>query len=127
MTVRFRVFLICGIAAAALIGMLYAASRYLTLGRFVSLENMEARDITNAVQTDLEEEIERLDRANVDLSVYDGTYDSMPKPTSKYLRSILGDGPNGWLDQQRVNFLLFVDPAEAQSPRVDLIQPRQAT
>jgi signal transduction histidine kinase/ActR/RegA family two-component response regulator len=110
-TVRFRVFLICGIAAAALIGMLYAASRYLTLGRFVSLENMEARNSTNAVQTDLEEEIERLDRANVDLSVYDGTYDSMPKPTSKYLHSILGDGPNGWLDQQRVNFLLFVDPA----------------
>jgi sensor domain CHASE-containing protein len=72
---------------------------------------MEARIITNAVQTDLEEEIGRLDRANVDLSVYYGTYDSMPKPTSKYLHSILGDGPNGWMDQQRVNFLLFVDPA----------------
>jgi signal transduction histidine kinase/DNA-binding response OmpR family regulator len=110
-TVRFRVFLICGIAAAALIGMLYATSRYLTLGRFVRLENMEARNATNAVQKDLDEEIERLDRANVDLSVYDGTYDSMPKPTSKYLHSILGDGPNGWMDQQRVNFLLFVDPA----------------
>ena len=35
----------------------------------------------------------------------------MPKPTKKYLHSILGDGPNGWLEQQRVNFLLFVDPA----------------
>jgi signal transduction histidine kinase len=110
-TVRLRVFLICGVAAAALVGLLYATSLYLTLGRFVSLENMEAKNVTIAVQADLGEEIERLDRANADLSVYDGTYDSMPKPTGKYLHSILGDGPSGWLDQQRVNFLLFVDPA----------------
>ena len=111
MTLRLRVFLIVGAAAVALIGTLYVASRYLTLGRFLSLEDLEARETTIAVQTDFRGEIEKLDRANVDLSVYDGTYDSMPKPTSKYLHSILGDGPNGWLDQQRVNFLLFVDQA----------------
>jgi signal transduction histidine kinase/DNA-binding response OmpR family regulator len=110
-TLRLRVFLIVGAAAVALIGTLYVASRYLTLGRFLSLEDLEARETTIAVQTDFRGEIEKLDRANVDLSVYDGTYDSMPKPTSKYLHSILGDGPNGWLDQQRVNFLLFVDQA----------------
>jgi signal transduction histidine kinase len=45
----------------------------------------------------------------VDFSVYDGTYDSMPKPTAKYLFSILDDGPSGWLDQQGVNYLVFVD------------------
>ena len=111
MTLRLRVFLIVGAAAVALIGTLYVASRYLTLGRFLSLEDLEARETTIAVQTDFRGEIEKLNRANVDLSVYDGTYDSMPKPTSKYLHSILGDGPNGWLDQQRVNFLLFVDQA----------------
>jgi signal transduction histidine kinase/DNA-binding response OmpR family regulator len=110
-TLRLRVLLIIGAAAVALIGTLSAASRYLTLGRFLSLEDLEARETTIAVQVDFREEIEKLDRANVDLSVYDGTYDSMPKPTSKYLRSILGDGPNGWLDQQGVNFLLLVDQA----------------
>ena len=111
MTLRRRVLLIVGAAAVALIGMLYAASRYLTLGRFLSLEDLAARETTVAVQEGFREEIEKLDRANIDLSVYDGTYDSMPKPTSKYLHSILGDGPNGWMDQQRVNFLLFVDQA----------------
>lgn len=111
MRVRLRVLLIVGAVAAAVIGTLSAASRYLTLDRFLSLEDLEAKATTIAVQADFREEIEKLDRANVDLSVYDATYDSMPKPTSKYLYSILGAGPDGWMDQQRVNFLLFVDPA----------------
>ena len=111
MSVRLRVFLILAAAAALVIGTLYAASRYLTLDRFLSLEDLEAKQTTIAIQADFREEIEKLDRSNVDLSVYDGTYDSMPKPTGKYLHSILGDGPDGWMDQQRVNFLMFVDSA----------------
>jgi signal transduction histidine kinase/DNA-binding response OmpR family regulator len=110
-TLRLKVLLIVGAAAVALIGTLSAASRYLTLNRFLSLEDLEARENTIAVQAGFREEIEKLDRANMDLSVYDGTYDSMPKPTSKYLHSILSNGPNGWLDQQRVDFLVFVDQA----------------
>jgi sensor domain CHASE-containing protein len=108
-TLRLKVLLIVGAAAVVLVGTLAAASRYLTLNRFLSLEDLEARETTIAVQAVFQGELEKLDRANTDLSVYDGTYDSMPKPTSKYLHSILGDGLNGWLDQQRVNFLLFVD------------------
>jgi signal transduction histidine kinase len=110
-TVRLRVFLILAAAAALVIGTLYAASRYLTLDRFLSLEDLEAKRSTIGVQADFREEIEKLGRSNVDLSVYDGTYDSMPRPTGTYLHSILGDGPDGWMDQQRVNFLLFVDSA----------------
>jgi sensor domain CHASE-containing protein len=110
-TVRLRVFLILGAAAALVIGTLYAASRYLTLDRFLGLEYLQAKETTVAVRADFREEIEKLDRANVDLSVYDSTYDSMPKPTRKFLHSILGDGPDGWMDQQKVNFLLLVDPA----------------
>ena len=109
MTLRLRDFLIVGVAAVAVVATLYAASRYLTLDRFLSLEVLEAKETTIAVQADFREEIEKLDRANTDLSVYDGTYDSMPKPTMKYLHSVLGDGPNGWMEQQRVNFLMFVD------------------
>lgn len=111
MTVRLRVLLILGVAAAALIGTLFLTSRYVIFERFLSLESLETKQTTIAVGEDFREEIERLDRANVDLSVYDGTYDSMPKPTRKYLHSILGDGPNGWMHQQGVNFLLLVDPA----------------
>jgi signal transduction histidine kinase/CheY-like chemotaxis protein len=110
-TVRLRVFLILAAAATLVFGTLYTASRYLTLDRFLSLEDLEAKQATIAVQADFQEEIEKLDRSNVDLSVYDGTYDSMPKPTAKYLHSILGDGPNGWMEQQSVSFLLFVDSA----------------
>ena len=110
MTLRVRVFLIVGVAAVAVVATLYAASRYLTLDRFLSLEVLEAKETTIAVKADFLEEIEKLDRANADLSVYDGTYDSMPKPTMKYLHSLLGDGPNGWMEQQKVNFLMFVDP-----------------
>ncbi len=111
MTVRLKVLLIVGAAAAVVIGTLYAASQYLTLDRFLGLEDLQAKETTMSVQADFREEIEKLDRSNVDLSVFDGTYDLMPNPTREYLHSILGEGPNGWLDQQRVNFLLFVDAA----------------
>jgi signal transduction histidine kinase/DNA-binding response OmpR family regulator len=111
MTLRLRVFLIVGFATLGVVVSLYTASRYLTLDRFLSLEVLEAKETTIEVEADFREEIEKLDRANTDLSVYDGTYDSMPKPTMKYLHSVLGDGPNGWMEQQRVNFLLFVDPS----------------
>jgi signal transduction histidine kinase/CheY-like chemotaxis protein len=103
--------LILGAAAVVLITTLFAASRYLALDRFLGLEDLQAKETMIAVQADFREEIEKLDRANVDLSVYDATYDSMPKPTYKYLHSVLGDGRDGWLDQQRVNFLLLVDLA----------------
>jgi signal transduction histidine kinase/CheY-like chemotaxis protein len=108
---RLRVLLIIGAAVVAVIVTLYTASQYLTLGRFLVLENLQAKETTMDVQAELREEIERLDRANVDLSVYDGTYDSMPRPKAKYLFSILGDGPSGWLEQQGVDYLVFVDHA----------------
>lgn len=109
MKLRLRVLLIIGAAVVAVICTLYTASQYLTLGRFLVLENLQAKETTLDVQAELRDEIEKLDRANMDLSVYDGTYDSMPKPTTKYLLSILGDGPSGTLEQQGMNYLVFVD------------------
>ena len=108
---RARVLLIVAATAAAVIGTLYAASQFLNLDRFVGLENLQARENTLAVQGSLRDEIELLDHSNIDLSVYDATYDSMPRPSRKYLHSVLGEGTNGWLDQQKVNFLVFVDEA----------------
>jgi sensor domain CHASE-containing protein len=109
MSVRLRVLLIVGVAAVALITMLYASSRYLILNRFVNLESLEANKTTAAVQRTFREEIDRLNLCNTDLSVYDATYDSMPKPTKEYLDSVLGEGPNGWLEQKQVNFLVITD------------------
>jgi signal transduction histidine kinase/DNA-binding response OmpR family regulator len=106
---RLRVFLILAAVAVAVICTLYTTSRYLTLGRFLVLENLQAKETTMDVQAELREEIEKLDQANQDISVYDDTYESMPRPTAKYLYSILGDGPNGWLEQKGVNYLIFVD------------------
>jgi signal transduction histidine kinase/CheY-like chemotaxis protein len=110
-TLRLRVLLIIGAAVVAVICTLYTASQYLTLGRFLVLENLQAKETTLDVQAELRDEIEKLDHANMDLSVYDGTYDSMPKPTAKYLFSILGDGPSGTLEQDGLNYLVFVDRA----------------
>src|ERR1700704_6567805 len=109
MTVHRKVLLIIGLTCTALLGTLYAASRYTFLNRFVALENLSAQENVARVQESFHEELEKLDKSNTDLSVYDGTYDNMPNPSKAYLRSVLGEGPGGWLEQQGVNFLLFVD------------------
>ena len=109
MYVRQKVLIIIGVTSAILIATLYAASRYTILRRFVALENLTAQQTVTGVQETFDEEIEKLDKSNSDLSVYDATYDNMPNPSNDYLRSILGEGPGGWLDQQGVSFLLFVD------------------
>jgi signal transduction histidine kinase/CheY-like chemotaxis protein len=108
-TVRHKVLFIVGITSAALIGTLSAVSHYTILTRFISLENLSAQETVTGVQETFNEEVEKLDRSNRDLSVYDGTYASMPNPGKEYLHSILGEGPAGWLDQEGINFLLFVN------------------
>ena len=109
MKLRLRVLLIVAAVVVTVICTLYTTSRYLTLGRFLVLENLQAKETTMDVQAELREEIEKLDQANQDISVYDDTYDSMPRPTAKYFYSILGEGPDGWLEQKGVNYLIFVD------------------
>jgi signal transduction histidine kinase/ActR/RegA family two-component response regulator len=89
--------------------MLYTASQFLNLDRFRGLEDLQAKEMTTDLQYDMREELEKLDKANADLSVFDGTYDAMPKPSDKYLRSLLGNGPSGWLDQQKVNYVFIVN------------------
>ena len=64
MTVHLRVLLIVGATAVAVIGTLYAASHYLTLDRFLRLEDFEAKETTMAVQAGFREEIEKPDRSN---------------------------------------------------------------
>ena len=99
MTVHRKVLLIIGLTCTALLGTLNAASRYTFFNRFVALENLSAQENVARVQESFHEELEKLDESNTDLSVYDGTYDNMPNPGKAYLRSVLGEGPGGWLEQ----------------------------
>jgi sensor domain CHASE-containing protein len=80
---------------------LYVAADYVILGPFVRLEHWNAQQALSVVREDFNDEIERLDRANTDLSVYDATYDSMPRPSEEFLHSLLGDTSNGWLPTTR--------------------------
>jgi len=56
----------------------------------VRLEYLNAHQTLGLVREDFNDEIEKLDRANTDLSVCDATYDSMPKPAKDLLHSLLG-------------------------------------
>ena len=111
MTVRLKVLVILATAAVAMLATLYVAADYVILGPFVRLEHLNAQQTLSVVREDFNDEIERLDRANTDLSVYDATYDSMPRPSKEFLHSLLGDTSNGWLEQQDVNFIVFADNA----------------
>jgi hypothetical protein len=111
-TVRLKVFLILGTAAPLVIGTLYAAwplfdpRSLLTPGIFASQRNHGCG--TSGLPG------RRSKNLTAPMSICRSTTAPMtgiPKPTRKYLHSILGDGPDGWMDQQRVNFLLLVDPA----------------
>jgi signal transduction histidine kinase/DNA-binding response OmpR family regulator len=111
LTVRLKVLVILATAAVAMLATLYVAADYVILGPFVRLEHLNAQQTLSVVREDFNDEIERLDRANTDLSVYDATYDSMPRPSKEFLHSLLGDTSNGWLEQQDVNFIVFADNA----------------
>jgi signal transduction histidine kinase len=103
------VFLIVVVTSVVTICTLYVALQYLSLNRFLALEDLQAKDTAMAVRAELGEEVEKLDRSNIDLSVYDDTYFNMPEPSKKYLDAVLGDDQVDWLEQMNVNFLLFVD------------------
>jgi len=109
LTVRRKTLAILVVTCATLLVVLYAASRYLLVDRFLTLERLSARAAVLDVQEALNDDLERLDKANTDLSVYDGTYDYIVKPTAEYLHSMLGEGQGAWMDQQHVDFLLIAD------------------
>jgi signal transduction histidine kinase/DNA-binding response OmpR family regulator len=109
LTVRLKVLVILATAAVAMLATLYVAADYVILSPFVRLEHLNAQLTLGVVHEDFNDEIEKLDRANTDLSVYDATYDSMPRPSKEFLHSLLGDTSNGWLEQQDVNFIIFAD------------------
>jgi signal transduction histidine kinase len=92
-----------------MLGTLYMAADYVILSPFLRQEQLNAQETLVVIREGFNDEIEKLDRANSDLSVYDATYDSMPKPSVEFLHSLLGENSGGWLEQQGVNFIVFAD------------------
>ncbi len=101
--------------AAAMLGALYSAADYVILHRFIALERLNTQETMNVVREGFNDDLEKLDKSNSDLSVYDGTWDVMtarnaPK-IKEFIHSLLGDSKGGWQAQQTIHYVVFADAA----------------
>ena len=115
MTVRVKIFVILSVMAAAMLGALYLAADYVILHRFIALERLNTQETMNVVREGFNDDLEKLDKSNSDLSVYDGTWEAMASNDSakikEFIHSLLGDSHGGWQGQQMVNYVIFADAA----------------
>ena len=114
-TVRVKIFVILGVMTAAMLGALYVASDYVILNRFIALEKLNTQETMNVVREGFNDELEKLDKSNSDLSVYDGTWEAMAGKDSakihEFIHSLLADSKGGWQAQQAVQYVIFADAA----------------
>jgi signal transduction histidine kinase/CheY-like chemotaxis protein len=108
-TVRVKIFGILGVTAAAMLGALYLAADYVILNRFIALERLNTQDTMNVVREGFHDDLEKLDKSNSDLSVYDGTWEDMANPKKEFIHSLLGDVEGGWQEQQTIQYVIFVN------------------
>jgi signal transduction histidine kinase/DNA-binding response OmpR family regulator len=114
-TVRVKIFVILGVMAAAMLGALYLAADYVILRRFIALERLNTQETMNVVREGFDDDLEKLDKSNSDLSVYDGTWEVMaagnaPK-IKEFIHSLLADSKGGWQAQQMIHYVIFADAA----------------
>jgi sensor domain CHASE-containing protein len=114
-TVRIKIFVILGVTAAAMLGALYLAADYVILNRFIALERLNTQDTMNVVREGFNDDLETLNRSNLDLSVYDGTWEAMATgnavKTNDFIHSLLADSQGGWQAQQMINYVIFTNAA----------------
>jgi signal transduction histidine kinase/DNA-binding response OmpR family regulator len=114
-TVRVKIFVILGVMAAAMLGALYLAADYVILNRFIALERLNTQETMNVVREGFGDDLEKLDKSNSDLSIYDGTWEAMaskkPAKTNEFIHSLLGDSQGGWQEQQMIHYVVFADAA----------------
>jgi signal transduction histidine kinase/DNA-binding response OmpR family regulator len=114
-TVRVKIFVILGVMAAAMLGALYLAADYVILHRFIALERLNTQETMDVVREGFNDDLERLDKSNSDLSVYDGTWEALAAKkaakTKEFIHSLLGDSQGGWQGQQTVHYVIFADDA----------------
>jgi signal transduction histidine kinase/CheY-like chemotaxis protein len=114
-TVRVKIFVILGVMAAAMLGALYVAADYVILSRFIALERLNTQETMNVVREGFNDDMEKLDKSNSDLSVYDGTWGAMAAKngakTREFIHSLLADSKGGWQAQQMIHYVIFADAA----------------
>jgi signal transduction histidine kinase/DNA-binding response OmpR family regulator len=112
-TVRVKIFVILGVMAAAMLGALYVAADYVILNRFIALERLNTQETMNVVREGFNDDLEKLDRSNSDLSVYDGTWEVMAggnaAKINEFIHSLLGDSKGGWQAQQMIQYVVFTN------------------
>ncbi len=115
MTVRVKIFVILGVMATAMLGALYLAADYVILRRFMALERLNTQETMNVVREGFGDDLEKLDKSNSDLSVYDGTWEAMASKNSpkikEFIHSLLADSKGGWQAQQMIHYVIFADAA----------------
>jgi len=114
-TVRVKIFSILAVTAAVMLGALYLAADYVILNRFIALERLNTQATMNVVREGFNDELEKLDKSNSDLSVYDGTWEVMATGNAAkindFIHSLLGDSQGGWQAQQIINYVIFANTA----------------
>jgi sensor domain CHASE-containing protein len=112
-TVRVKIFVILAVMAAAMLGALYLAADYVILNRFIALERLNTQETMNVVREGFNDDMEKLDKSNSDLSVYDGTWEAMRSKngakTKEFIHSLLADSKGGWQAQQMIHYVIFAD------------------
>jgi signal transduction histidine kinase/DNA-binding response OmpR family regulator len=114
-TVRVKIFVILGVMAAAMLSALYLAADYVILRRFIALERLNTQETMNVVREGFNDDLEKLDKANSDLSVYDGTWDVMAAGNAakinEFIHALLADSKGGWQEQQLIHYVVFTNAA----------------
>jgi len=109
MTVRRKTLLIITITCLGLVTALYAASRSILLGGFITLEQASARESVQRVLIALDQDLGLMDRFTFFRSAADGTYNSMPRPTPESIGSLLGPNAAGSRGTRLYNFTILLD------------------
>ena len=101
--------------AAAMLSALYLAADYVILRRFIALERLNTQETMNVVREGFNDDLEKLDKANPDLSVYDGTWDVMAAGNAakinEFIHALLADSKGGWQEQQLIHYVVFTNAA----------------
>jgi signal transduction histidine kinase/CheY-like chemotaxis protein len=114
-TVRVKIFVILGVMAAAMLGALYSAADYVILHRFIVLERLNTQETMNVVREGFNDDLEKLDKSNSDLSVYDGTWEVMAAGNAgkinEFIHAMLADSKGGWQAQRVIDYVIFTNAA----------------
>jgi PAS domain S-box-containing protein len=109
MTVRRKTLLIIAITCLGLVAALYAASRSILLGGFITLEQANARESVQRVLNALDQDLGLMDRFTFFRSAADETYNSMLRPTPGSTGFLFGADTAGSRGSRLYNFAILLD------------------